>query len=43
MYLIMFAERVYGRLELVGVAYRAEVVVAERLVRLARVGEVRRP
>jgi hypothetical protein len=43
MYLVVLAERIFGRLELVGVSDRAEVVCAERLVGLARVGEVGRP
>jgi hypothetical protein len=43
MYLIMFAQWVYRRIELVGVAYGTEVVRAKRLVGLARVGEMSWP
>lgn len=42
-HLVNFAQWVYRRLELVGVLYGAEVMRAQRIVRLARPGEVGRP
>jgi hypothetical protein len=43
MYLVVFAQGICRRLELVGVLDCAQVVGAERLVGLAGVGEVGRP
>jgi hypothetical protein len=43
MYLVMFAERIYGRLELVRVPYCTKVVCSKGLVGLARVAKVGRP
>lgn len=43
MYLVILAEGIDRRLELIRVAYCAEVVRTERFEGLARVGEVSRP
>jgi hypothetical protein len=43
MYLVILTERIFGGFKLVGVPDGAEVMRAERLVGLARVGEVRGP
>lgn len=43
MYLVMLAQWIYRRFELVGVPYRTEIMCSKGLVGLARVAEVGRP